>query len=94
MRKLRITRSAQKTIEALLKQSPKQANLIADSIQALLKNPAPNNARKLTGYPCYRYRVGGYRIVYEYDDDATTIYITVIATRDQVYQITQRRYKK
>ena len=50
----------------------------------------PRNATELVGYPCYRVRVGGYRIVYEFDE--ANVWITIVEKRDKVYQKLRKYY--
>ena len=90
MPSVKFTRGVKKSANALIKQSPEIARLIANQIERLRENPTPNNATKLVGYSCYRCRVGSYRIIYEFDD--FLLHLTVIAKRDQVYREVRKMY--
>ena len=84
MRRVDFSRQAEKSLEKLIKRSPEIARLIAAQIEILCQNPTPANSRKITGYFCYRARVGSFRVIYEFDDE--TLFVTVVEKRDKVYQ--------
>ena len=43
--------------------------------------------KRIKGYPdCYRYQIGGWRILYEIDEDAREVRIYRIGTRGDVYK--------
>ncbi|WP_428086252.1 type II toxin-antitoxin system RelE family toxin [Candidatus Thioglobus sp.] len=59
---------------------------ILERINALVKNPKPENSIKLTGQEKYRIRQGVYRILYELQDLELTIIVVKIAHRKEVYK--------
>ena len=92
MRKLKFTTRAKKSVTKLLKYSPEISRLIASQIKKLRENPMANNTKKIVGFPCYRARVGSYRIVYEFNDEY--LFITLVEKRDEVYQKLNKLYSK
>jgi mRNA interferase RelE/StbE len=52
----------------------------------LASDPRPTGTAKLAGRDDYRIRVGDYRIVYAFDDDARLVLIARIAHRREVYR--------
>lgn len=44
------------------------------------------NAKKLTGQPGYRLRIGDWRVVYELADERLVVLIVRIAPRGQIYK--------
>ena len=56
------------------------------ALRGLRTNPRPSGVRKLRGLSrLYRVRVGAYRIVYEVDDAGSTVLVTKIGHRRDVY---------
>lgn len=56
-------------------------------IKALRSEPRPRGCEKLEGFKnAYRIRVGGYRIVFEVDDEQEVVTIARIGSRGQVYK--------
>jgi mRNA interferase RelE/StbE len=56
------------------------------AILRLKENPQPQGAKKLTGVPLYRIRVGAYRVVYEIDNVRKQITVVTIGHRREVYR--------
>jgi mRNA interferase RelE/StbE len=56
------------------------------AILRLKENPQPQGAKKLTGVPLYRVRVGTYRVVYEIDNVRKQITVVTIGHRREVYR--------
>ncbi|MEX0778015.1 MAG: type II toxin-antitoxin system RelE/ParE family toxin [Phycisphaeraceae bacterium] len=76
--------SAQKQLRRLSK--PLQSRII-DKLSEMQTAPRPAGAVKLTGASAaWRVRVGDYRIVYEIDDAAQRLVVTIIAHRREVYR--------
>jgi mRNA interferase RelE/StbE len=80
--KLGLKRSAEKELLAL---DDKVALRVAEAINALMENPFPHGAIKLTDRSGYRTRVGDYRILYEVDTKAHVIEVTAIRHRRDAY---------
>jgi len=59
---------------------------IAQAITELADAPRPRGVKKLKGGTGYRLRVGDYRVIYEIDDAAGTVTITVISHRQSAYR--------
>lgn len=68
--------------------NPKATKKIAIAISNLQKEPLPVGYKKLTGYRFYRIRIGGYRIVYDYNDQ--NLYILAIESRDKIYNVIKK----
>ncbi len=65
----------------------KVAEKITEVIVKLQENPFPTNSKKLQAETdIYRIRVGDYRIVYLIDKVNTTIFVTIIKHRKDVYR--------
>ncbi len=63
-----------------------RARAIRDRLQELAVDPRPRGTKKLRGSAdVYRSRVGMYRIVYTVDDKAREVFVTDIATRQNIY---------
>lgn len=90
MRRLKFTIQANKSVEKLIARSPEMARRIGNRIEKLRENPTSGNSTKIVGFPCYRSRVGDYRIIYEFDDEL--LYITIVEKRDKVYQRVKKLY--
>ena len=80
---LLIKASAVKELEAL---SKKDCRRIVAKIQELGEEPRPRGCEKLTGHDRFRLRQGDYRILFEVDDDASTVTIVKIGHRRDVYR--------
>ncbi|TKB66358.1 MAG: type II toxin-antitoxin system RelE/ParE family toxin [Nitrospira sp.] len=57
-----------------------------EAILKLAENPRPHGARKLSGVPLYRIRVGSFRIVYEVNDAQHLVTVVTIGHRREVYR--------
>ena len=84
MRKVQFTSQSGKSLDKLIKRAPEIARILTSQIEKLRKDPTPRNSTKIVGYPCYRARVGSYRIIYEFDDES--LLVTIVEKRDKVYQ--------
>ena len=58
---------------------------IIETIRSLADNPRPHGVKKLCGLDQYRVRQGDYRIVYSIQDRESTVWITRIGHRREVY---------
>lgn len=68
--RLAIKPSASRELERLNDQVLRRAD---EAILKLAENPRPHGAKKLSGVPLYRIRVGSFRIVYEVNDGQHSI---------------------
>jgi mRNA interferase RelE/StbE len=62
------------------------ATRIRGAIMLLAHDPRPPGARRLTGRPGYRVRVGDYRIIYLIEDEALLIVVLALGHRNAVYR--------
>ena len=63
------------------------ARRVVDRLATLPDNPRPAGAVMLAeSKNTYRVRIGDYRIVYQVDDAAQTVFVTIIAHRREVYR--------
>ena len=90
MRELRFTNQSGKFLDKLIKHAPEAAHMLAAQIEKLREDPTLPNSTRIVGYPCYRARVGRYRIVYEFDDE--TLFVTIVEKRDKIYQKLRKHY--
>lgn len=58
---------------------------IFKKLDALAINPRPVGVEKLTAVDAYRVRVGDYRIIYDIEDEATTVVVHKVGDRKDVY---------
>ena len=74
--------------EKQLRQLPKSLQIrIVEKLSHLQSDPRPPGAVKLAGASAaWRIRSGNYRVVYEIDDSARTLFVTIIAHRRDVYR--------
>ena len=75
--------SAAKALRAL---DATAATRIRGAIILLARDPRPPGARRLTGRPGYRVRVGDYRIIYLIEDETLLIVVLVLDHRKAVYR--------
>ncbi len=59
---------------------------VRDACRTLADNPRPRGAKKLTGRPGVRLRVGRQRVIYEVDDSARTVTILDVGHRRDIYR--------
>ncbi len=81
--RLAIKPSASHELERLDNQVLHRAD---EAILKLAENPRPHGAKKLSGLPLYRIRVGTFRIVYEVNDAQHVVTIVTIGHRREVYR--------
>lgn len=81
--RLVIKPSASRELERLDDQVLRRAD---ETILKLAENPRPHGAKKLSGVPLYRIRVGTFRIVYEVNDAQHLVTVVTIGHRREVYR--------
>ncbi len=59
---------------------------VIEGIRALAQDPRPLGCLKLTNREGWRIRIGSYRVIYEIDDDQTTITVLNVGHRRDVYR--------
>jgi len=83
--KVTIKPSAAKELESIDRKKDRQR--IAEHILELAVNPRPHGSEKMTAMDKhFKLRQGDYRIVYEIDDAARTIFVKKIRNRREVYR--------
>lgn len=77
-------------VKALQRMDEPLRNRIHDAILGLTETPPRGDIKPLKGKPigCYRLRVGGYRVIYRYDDRGAMIvlYVIDVGTRGDIYK--------
>ncbi|NOS79463.1 MAG: type II toxin-antitoxin system RelE/ParE family toxin [Nitrospira sp.] len=81
--RLAIKPSASRELERLDNQL---LHRVDEAIMKLAEAPRPSGAKKLSGLPLYRIRVGTFRIVYEVNDAQHLVTIVTIGHRREVYR--------
>lgn len=56
------------------------------AIALLAEDPRPPNARRLSGRPGYRVRVGDHRIIYTVDQGVLLVVVVTLGHRREVYR--------
>lgn len=90
MFEIRILPAAQKSLSKLTRADRRLGVAIDHAICALADNPLPAGVKRLVGTqspPLFRLRVGGYRIIYEIDNDVVLVSIIHIGHRKDIYRI-------
>jgi len=78
-----ILRRAQKELAQLPREAYEHTR---DAIRNLGQEPRPHGSTKLTGREGWRIRIGGYRVIYEIDDQQHAISILHVGHRRDVYR--------
>ena len=71
--------------KAFMGLSHREAQRIKEAIQRLIENPRIRGTVRLENAPVarYRYRIGGYRILFDIDDEAKIVEVLDIKKRDE-----------
>ncbi len=75
-----------RAVKELLRLPKAAVARLHEAISALIQEPRPPGARKLTGREGYRIRIGPYRVLYEVEDELQRIRIYRIGHRKDVYR--------
>jgi len=59
---------------------------LKEAIADLTHDPRPASVAKLSSRPCWRMRVGDYRVLYEIDDAAKTVTVFRVGHRREIYR--------
>lgn len=72
MRELKVSTQAEKQIVKLARKNPDIAKKLVVVIENLRENPYPkqSNVKKLKNSPYHSARMGDYRVIYSFTDDA------------------------
>jgi mRNA interferase RelE/StbE len=77
--------AAERQLKALRSKTLQQS--IVDHIVTLETNPRPPGVEKMKGLQDqYRLRVGGYRIIYQIQDEVLTVLVLKIGHRKEIYR--------
>jgi len=88
------TNAFKKDLKLIGKKHPKDVKLIIHSIEhIILVDPFTSDTKRLQCFDYYRYRVGKYRIVFDFDD-AHNIVFYAVDYRSSIYDKLRRRFKK
>ncbi len=76
-----------KALKELTKLDKPVARRIVKAVDGLQREPRPNGARPLAGYPhLWRIRIGDYRVVYTIKDAELVVLALRVAHRSSVYR--------
>lgn len=89
MHQIKLHKQAEKFISAL---PSKQQRQIATALISLQQNILPQDSKKLQGYDYYRVDCGEYRIIYNFDEAAVSVYIVGKRNDGDVYRKLQRKF--
>ena len=78
-----LRKSVSKDLDGITK---KDARRIVKAIRALSEDPRPPESKKLSGEERYRLRCGGYRVVYEIQDEQIVVCVVRVRHRKDVYR--------
>lgn len=83
-----IDRRAERGLRLIRRGDPTTYRRLVAAIRGLADDPRPPGCRKLTSFspPAWRLKVGGYRIVYDIDDDRVVVVVINVAPRGEVYR--------
>jgi mRNA interferase RelE/StbE len=69
------------------RQPSKLQDRVLAAIEDLALTPRPPGATRLTGQPdMYRIRFGSFRLIYQIDDEATTVLVRFFGSRGDIYK--------
>jgi len=80
---VKILRSAQKQLAKIERQDRTR---IISAIRKLADDPCPVAAKKLSGRPAWRIRIGSYRVIYEIEKDKLIVLVVAIGHRRDIYR--------
>jgi mRNA interferase RelE/StbE len=85
---VRLARQAERSLRRVRRGDPSAYSRIATAIRALATDPRPKGSTRLKGVdpPAWRFRVGGYRIVYEIREAELLVLVLNAAPRGEVYR--------
>lgn len=78
------SKSASKAIKSL---DNKMKQRMKTAIEGLIEIPPKGDIKKLQGVNpvAYRLRIGKYRVIYEYNDEKSILFIKAIGSRGDIY---------
>jgi mRNA interferase RelE/StbE len=80
---MRFTRSAEKDLHRL---DPPVCKRILRGLDRLLVDDRSLDVRRLTGSEHFRLRVGGWRVIFDYDRETETVLVRRILPRGRAYE--------
>ena len=88
------TNAFKKDLKAIKKKHPDNLNKIVDSIEnKILHTPFSEDVKQLTCFNYYRFRVGKYRIIFDFEDDNKLLFLAV-DIRSSIYEKLRERFNK
>lgn len=77
-----------KALKTLAKIAPDMADTLHQKMLAIAENPfgSHSGAKKMQNTPCYRLRVGQWRVVYEIRQAEVVVLVVKIGLRKEVYR--------
>lgn len=73
-------------VRQIKKLAPEAKRLVQAGIELLADNPRPPQAKKLSGVPEWRVRLGDYRIIYRVKEGVLTIVVVAVGHRRDIYR--------
>lgn len=59
---------------------------IYEKVSKIVTNPQELDVKRLTGIPCYKLRVGDYRVIFEIKKEELKVLIVKVGHRKEVYK--------
>jgi mRNA interferase RelE/StbE len=88
------TAAFKKDLKAIKRKSSRDAEIIVHSIEhIILINPFSADTKQLQCFEHYRYRVGRYRIVFDFTESNEIVFLAV-DRRSSIYNKLRQRFKK
>lgn len=73
-------------VRQIEKLPPEAKRLVQAGIELLGDNPRPPQAKKLSGVPEWRVRLGDYRIIYRIEDSVLIVVVVAVGHRRDIYR--------
>lgn len=86
MYQIELTRQAEKAFRLLMKAQPKLGKRLAQAIDRLEQNPEIGIPLRKELKGLYKYRVGSYRIIYQFKRKKLLVIIIDIGHRKEIYR--------
>jgi mRNA interferase RelE/StbE len=74
-----------RTKKDLSRVTPEMQRRVLQKLRQLQGNPRPPGALKLTNRQAWRVKIGGFRVIYEINDEEKSLTIVVLDYRGDVY---------
>lgn len=80
-----VSPAAERNLKAIRRRDRRTYERVMAAIRALVHDPRPPGARKLSGRESYRIRVGDYRVIYLVDAEELIVTVLGVGHRREVY---------